>query len=90
MYSEYTVVTNSNCIFSYEHKRKLIPIKVQQYITYTYSIWYVIYIAQSVDAVNPINSTLFESEIRFDGNGLPTQPKPLNCSSQNADKTITE
>jgi len=67
-----------------------LPIKVQQYITYTYSIWYVIYIAQSVDAVNPINSTLFQSEVRFDGHALPTQPNLLNCSSQNADKTITE
>ena len=49
-----------------------------------------IYIAQSVDAVNPINSTLFQSEVWFDGHALPTQPNLLNCSSQNADKTITE
>lgn len=85
-------MTDGNCVFSYEYKRKLNITDKSAAIHYIYILYMVcnIYIAQSVDAVNPINSTLFQSEVRFDGNVLPTQPNPLNCSSQNADKTITE
>ena len=55
---------------------------------YMYILSMVCTILHNICAVNPINNTMFQSEVRFDDNALPTQPRPSNSSSQNVGTTI--